>query len=166
VAQQALDEATSGPEAAEVNAARLQVDQGEIPLEQSRFNLQLTEDTLAEAELVAPGSGTVLSVEVALGAIVGAGTSVVTLLGPDRLEFQTTTLSERDLAQIVPGQAAEVTLKAYPDVAIEARVVRVGVQAGPAAGDAATFPVYLAFGETDLDICPGMTGRVEIRSEN
>jgi multidrug resistance efflux pump len=86
VVQQALEEATSGPEYAEVDAARLQVDQAEIALEQSRPNLQQTADALAEAELVAPG------------ATVGAGTPVVTLLDAWRLEFQTTNLSERDLA--------------------------------------------------------------------
>ena len=165
-AQQALEQATGGPEEAEVDAARLQVEQAEIALEQSRFNLQLVEEALGEAELVAPGSGTVLSVEVALGAMVGAGTPVVTLLDAGRLEFQTTNLSERDLAQIVPGQRAEVRLKAYPDVTIEATVARVGVQAGPAVGDAATFPVFLTLAETDLDIRPGMTGRAEIRAED
>ena len=165
-AQQALEQATSGPEEAEVDAARLQVEQAEIALEQSRFSLQLAEDALAEAELVAPGGGTVLTVEVAPGAMVGAGTPVVTLLDAEGLEFQTTNLSERDVAQIVPGQAAEVTLKAYPDDTIEATVARVGVQAGPAVGDAATFPVFLELGATELDIRPGMTGRAEIRSEN
>jgi len=73
VAQQALEQATSGPEDAEVNAVRLQVDQAEIMLEQSRFNLQLAEDELAEAELAEPG------------AMVGAGAPVVTLLDAERL---------------------------------------------------------------------------------
>jgi multidrug efflux pump subunit AcrA (membrane-fusion protein) len=162
-AQQALEQATSGPGASEIDAARLQVDQAEITLEQSRLSLQQAQDTLADAQLVAPTSGTVLSVDVALGALVGAGTPVVTLLDTDRLEFHTTNLSERDLSQISPGQAAEVTLKAYPDDPLEAEVVRVGVQAGATVGDAATFPVVLVLGETDLDLRPGMTGRVEIR---
>lgn len=56
-------------------------------------------------------------------------------------------------------------LKAYPDGTIEATVAQVIVQAGPAVGDAATFPFFLALGETDLDIRPGITGRAEIRSE-
>jgi hypothetical protein len=41
-------------------------------------------------------------------------------------------------------------------------VVRIGWQAGQPVGDAATFPVMLVFNETDLEIRPGMTGRVEI----
>ena len=140
------------------------MEQAGLSLEQSRFDQQQAESALARAQLVAPGSGTVLSVDVAVGATVGAGTPIVTLLDMDRLEFHTTNLSERDLAQITPGQAAVVTLKAYPNEPIEATVVRIGLQAGPAVGDAATFPVMLVLSDTDLDIRPGMTGRVEIRS--
>lgn len=74
-------------------------------------------------------------------------------------------MSERDLAQISPGQTAEVTLKTFPDEIIEASVVRVGWQAGEPVGDAATFPVMLFLSETDLDIRPGMTGQTEIHRE-
>ena len=161
-AQQALEQATNGPEAAEIDGARLHVEQADISLEQSQLSLQQAEEALAEAELVAPAGGTVVSIDVAPGSRVGAGTPVVTLLDVDRLEFRTTNLSERDLAQIYPGQAAEVTLKAYPDTPLEAVVVRIGVEAGAAVGDAATFPVALALGETDVGLRPGMTGRVEI----
>jgi hypothetical protein len=37
---------------------------------------------------------------------------------------------------------------------------------GDFALDAATFPVMLSLGQTDLDIRPGMTGRVEIIFED
>jgi multidrug efflux pump subunit AcrA (membrane-fusion protein) len=163
-AEQALEQATTGPKESEIDAARLSVEQAEITLEQSRLSLQQAQDGLAQAELVAPGSGTVLSVEIAVGAMLGAGTPVVTLLDTERLEFHTTNLSERDLAQIAPGQEAEVTLKAYPNDPLEAEVVLIGVQAGAPVGDAATFPVVLVLNETDLDLRPGMTGRVEIRN--
>jgi HlyD family secretion protein len=162
-AQQSLEQATTGPTESEIDAARLQVEQAEISLEQSRFSLQQAQDALAKAELVAPASGTVVSIDAGSGATVAAGTPVVTLLDTDRLEFHTTNLSERDLAQILPGQTAEVTLKAYPTEPFEAQVVRIGLQAGAAVSDAATFPVVLVLGETDLDLRPGMTGRVEIR---
>jgi multidrug efflux pump subunit AcrA (membrane-fusion protein) len=162
-ARQALEQATSGPTASEIDAARLQVEQAEITLEQGRLSLQQAQKALAQAQLVAPIGGNVLSVEVAVGAAVGAGTPVVTLLDAEQLEFHTTNLSERDLAQVSPGQAAEVTLKAYPNAPLAAEVVRIGVQAGEPVGDAATFPVVLVLGDTDLDLRPGMTGRVEIR---
>ena len=88
------------------------------------------------------------------------------MLDTTQLEFHTTNLSERDLAKIFPGHTAIVTLKAYPDDPIEAVVKRVGWQVGEFVGDAVTFPVILRLSETDLDIRPGMTGRVEIRTDD
>jgi len=109
-------------------------------------------------------TGTVLSVEAALGAFVGGGFPILTLLDTSQLEFHTTNLSERDVAQIFPGQTALVTLKSHPNDSIEAEVVRIGWQAGMTVGDAATFPVILVLAETNLVIRPGMTGRVEIHT--
>ena len=163
-AEQALERATAGPEPSEIEAARLEVTKADIALQQSRLSLEQARENLDHATLVAPRGGTIVSVEVPVGAAVAAGTPVVTLLDMGRLEFHTTNLSERDLAQIAPGQRAVVTLKAYPDEAIDATVSRIGVQAGGPVGGAATFPVILALGEADLDLRPGMTGEVEIGS--
>ena len=164
-AHQALEQATTGPKESEIDAAQLQLQQAEISLEQSQFSLQLAQDALAQAQLVAPSGGTVLSVDAAVGAMVSPGTPIVTLLDISEVEFHTTNLSERDLAQISRGQTAVVTLKAYPNDPVEAAVARVGLQAGPAVGDAITFPVMLALDDTSLDLRPGMTGRVEILGE-
>jgi multidrug efflux pump subunit AcrA (membrane-fusion protein) len=184
-AEQALADLLAGPTVEEIEAARLTVEQMTLALERARINLEAAQD-IAQAELNvaqvqleldasrvtleytilrAPMDGIVLSVEAAPGALVGSGSPIVTLLDTTRLEFHTTNLSERDLAQIVPGQTAVVTLKAYPNEPVEAAVVRIGWQAGVPVGDAATFPVMLVLSETDLDIRPGMTGRAEIRSE-
>ena len=164
-AHQALEQATTGPKESEIDAAQLQLQQAEISLEQSQFSLQLAQDALAQAQLVAPSGGTVLSVDAAVGAMVSPGTPIVTLLDISEVEFHTTNLSERDLARISRGQTAVVTLKAYPNDPVEAAVARVGLQAGPAVGDAITFPVMLALDDTSLDLRPGMTGRVEILGE-
>jgi HlyD family secretion protein len=140
-------------------------DPEKISLAQSELSLAQAAAARADTQLIAPWTGTVLSVEAAPGALVGGGSAIVILLDTTQLEFHTTNLSERDLAQILPGQTAVVTLKAYPDDPIEAAVLRIGWQVGYVVGDAATFPVMLSLSETDLDIRPGMTGRAEIRSE-
>jgi multidrug resistance efflux pump len=106
-----------------------------------------------------------LDVEAVPGARVGSGSPILTLLDTTQMEFHTINLSERDLAQIFPGQRALVTLKAYPAAPIDAQVLRVGWQVGELVGDAATFPVVLSLDQTDLDIRPGMTGQVEIYAE-
>ena len=56
-------------------------------------------------------------------------------------------------------------LKAYLDDLRQARVVRIGLQAGGVVGDAAIFPVILALSNNGLDLRSGMTGRAEIHTE-
>jgi HlyD family secretion protein len=157
-AQAALDALLAGASAAELARA-------EIAVAQARLSLQIAQRELDGVELKAPAGGTVVALHAAPGTLVTSGSPVVTLLDMTQIEFQTTNLSERDLAQILPGQAALVTLKAYPDDPVRATVVRIGTQAGGAVGDAVTFPVILALRHADLDLRPGMTGRAEIGSE-
>ena len=131
-------------------------------LENAQLALRSAENNLNGTRLIAPVDGIVTSVEAAPGAMVGGGTPIITIIDPLQLEFHTTNLSERDLALIVLGQAAVVTLKAYPNDPIDGVVERIGWQAGEAVGDAATFPVIVTLMKNDLGIRPGMTGRVEI----
>ncbi|MCB9421964.1 MAG: HlyD family efflux transporter periplasmic adaptor subunit [Ardenticatenaceae bacterium] len=162
-AQQALEQATTGPKEKDIAAARLNVEQAELSLQQSQIALEQAEDALAEAQLTAPWDGTVLTVEAAVGAFVGAGTPVVTLLDTANLQFHTSNLSERDLAQVEPGNPVEITLKTYPSQPVQGVVQRIAPQAGGVVGDAAVFTVMIDLTETAaLDLRPGMTGRAEI----
>ncbi len=156
-AQAALDALLAGPSASDLVAAQINV-------EQARLALVSAQRGLDNVELLAPAPGTVTAVGAAVGTPVGGGTPIVILLDSTQLDFHTTNLSERDLAQVFPGQKAVVTLKAFPNDPIQATVVRIGLEAGAAVGDAATFPVILELGETELELRPGMTGRAEIRT--
>jgi multidrug efflux pump subunit AcrA (membrane-fusion protein) len=164
-AQLSLEQAQQGPKPEEVTAAQLRVQQAEISLQQSQLTLTQTENDLSQLTLISPASGTVLSVDVSVGTTIGAGSPIVTLLNTAELEFHTTNLSERDLAQVVPGQTAIITLKTYPNDLIEGTVLRIGLQAEGTVGDSAVFPVMIGLEATDLEVRPGMTGRVEIVRE-
>lgn len=164
-AEQALDQAQRGPTEAEIIAAELQVEQAEIGLEQSQFTLAQAENNLTKVALIAPWAGTILSVEVAVGAVVGAGTPIAVLLDTANIQFQTTNLSERDLAQVEAGQAAEITLKSYPATPLSGLVVGIAPQSSGVVGDAAVFTVMVALAETELVLRPGMTGRAQITNE-
>ncbi len=164
-AQQALDQAQKGPQATEIEAAERNLQQAEISRQQNQLSLEQAQRALADAQLFAPWTGSVLSVDVAPGAFVGNGTPIITLLGTTQITFHTTNLSERDLAQLATGQTAQITLKAYPNDNIAGTVQRIGVQAEGSVGDAATFPVVILLSANELDIRPGMTGRVEIVNE-
>lgn len=164
-AEQALAQAQRGPTEAEIVSAELQVEQAEIGLEQSQFALAQAENNLAKVILVAPWSGTVLAVEVTVGAVVGAGTPIATLLDTTAIQFHTTNLSERDLAQIEPGQVVEITLKSYPAGPLVGTVAGIGPQSSGVVGDAAVFTVMIELAETELVLRPGMSGRAQITNE-
>jgi multidrug resistance efflux pump len=165
VAQAAYDSLENGIDPDELALVEAELANAQIQLTLAQNDLDDAIDAQDDISLVAPWTGTVLSVEAAPGALVGYGSPIVILLDTTQLEFHTINLSERDLAQIFPGQTAVVTLKTYPNEPIEAVVTRIGWQTGAGVGDAATFPVMLVLTETDLVIRPGMTGRAEIRSE-
>jgi multidrug resistance efflux pump len=111
-AEQALAGAGRGPADQEIAAARLRAEQAQIALDQSNLSLAQARLALSQTRLVAPWPGVVASVEAAAGALVGAGSPVLTLLDTGHLQFHTSNLSERDLATIVGGQPAEIVLKA------------------------------------------------------
>lgn len=161
-AQQSLAQAQRGPTAAEIHAARLRVEQAELARDQSELALAQAQEAIAQAQLLAPWAGTVLSVEASPGALIGAGSPVITLLDTYRLQFQTTNVSERDLAQIQPGQPVEIVLKTYPDQPLPGQVARIAPQASGAVGDAAVFAVIIDLEPGDLTLRPGMTGRARI----
>ena len=164
-AQLSLEQVQQGPKPEEITAAQLHLDQAQISLEQSQLSLTQAEANLSQTQLIALGSGTVLSVDIAVGSLVGTGSPVITLQNMATLEFHTTNLSERDLAEVVTGQTAVITLKTYPNDLIEGTVLRIGLQAEGMVGDSAVFPVMIGLETADLDVRPGMTGRVEIVRE-
>jgi HlyD family secretion protein len=165
-ARQALAQALKGPGAQDIAAARLQVEAAELALQQAQINQEKAERAIEDTRLVAPAGGTVLTVDSAPGSLVGSGTAIITLLDIADLHFETNNLSERDLAQIRPGQEVMITLKAYPNETLNGRVLRVDPVAEGDIGDAAIFTVIIDLEESDLALLPGMTGRVEIRSED
>ena len=165
-AQQALHQAQTGPKESDIAAARLQVEQANLSLELAEFNLEQARNALEDAVLVAPWGGTILSVETAPGAIVGGGSPIMTLLDAENLQFHTTNLSERDLADIEPGQAVKITLKTYSGQEFSGTVLRIVPQSSGGIGDAATFVVVIDLDPADLLLLPGMTGRAEIQRES
>ncbi|MBN1179906.1 MAG: HlyD family efflux transporter periplasmic adaptor subunit [Anaerolineae bacterium] len=123
------------------------------------------QEALAHAQLVAPWAAIVLSVDVAPAAAVSGGTPVVTLLSIEEgLRFVTQNLSEQHVADIRPGQRAEITLRTFASTVLEGEVEAVVPQTGGASADA-RFAVHIRLAPTDLPLLPGLTGRVEIFTE-
>lgn len=125
------------------------------------------QEALDDARLTAPWKAMVLSVDATPGTTVSAGVSIVTLLNiEDGLLFVTENLSEQHIANVYPDQRAIVTLRTFADRPLEGTVEVVVPQVDGTEGADARFTVRVRLSDTDLRLLPGLTGRVEIYTEN
>jgi HlyD family secretion protein len=152
-AKNRLDKLQAGvrPEAQAVNEAKLQ---------ESQLQVDEAQANLIKAQLVAPWDGVVTAVNAAPG--VSIGNASITIAKIEPLRFATSNFSERNLADIQPGDEATIFLKTYPNVPLPAIVYRIELESTQKDGDTALYTVYLDFNSGDFEVRPGMTGRVEI----
>jgi len=135
-------------------------------VEDAERELVKAQEALAHARLEAPWDAIVLSVDVAPKSTISAGAPVVTLLNvEDGLRFITQNLSEQHVASILPGQQANVTLRTYPEETFTGIVEAVIPQTAAKETTDARFAVRIRLDPTDLNLLPGLTGRVEIFAE-
>ncbi len=134
----------------------------EHAVEDAERALAKAQEDLAHARLPAPRTAIVLSVDVAPEATIGAGTPIVTLLDvEDGLLFVTQNLGEQHVTDVHVGQRAVVTLRAFADEPLEGTVEAVIPQDQTATTNA-HFTVHVRLSPTNLRLLPGLTGRVEI----
>jgi HlyD family secretion protein len=156
-AQNALDELLEGPSEQDVEAARLDIDAAKLSLETARGDLE-------KVTLVAPFDGIVTAVEVGPGDAVTPDQVVVVLATLERLLARTVDLTELDVARVVAGQAAVVTVDALAEVKLEGHVVRIGLQSEDYRGDV-VYPVYVELDEAAPELRWGMTALVKIETD-
>ena len=148
-AESQLDQLVQGPSSEDVAIAAAQV-------EQARLSLQQAERRLEEARLVAPFAGTVIAVNYDAGDFVNANLPAMSLA--DLSVYQIEVLvDETDIARIAPGQRAEISLDAYPDVALTGAVRMVAPQGSVTQG-VVNFPVTIDLNMENLPSGPGPGG--------
>ena len=134
------------------HVAQLQYDQAKAALARAKTNLN-------KAKLVSPCECVVQEANLVLG---GVPTSTAFLLvNVKGIQFKTTNLSERDVANIAPGSAAKIRLKAH-DTGFTGKVSAVLAQSTGAQGGSALFTVLIDLDVADKLLLPGMTGQAEI----
>lgn len=155
-AQNQWDKLQAGPrpEVEAVNEAKLR--EAQLDIDEARANL-------AKAQLVAPWDGVVTEVNASPG--VSTSNASLTIVKVEPLRFATSNFSERNLADVQPGDRATIFLKTYPSVPFPALIQRIDLQSSQKDGDTALFTVYLDFNSGEFEVRPGMTGRVEITIE-
>lgn len=200
-ARQDLALVRAGPRPEQIAAARAQVEEARLALEQARAGrardaaaeaevaaaradvrriterLEAMRMQLADTNLTAPISGTVTARHIQPGELVASGVSglsagmpVVTIADLSHLLVRVR-LNEVDVAQVRPGQQAEVRVDAYPGVVFPGRVRRISPSAGSERrGQTAVaqdtqivrFDVEVALDRPDPRLRTGMTARVDI----
>lgn len=141
-AEMALEDARSGPDETEIEAAQIRVQQAELSLRQAQLSLSAAEDNtqaelsqaqaelnlasaqknLEETALVAPGDGTVMSISAHPGESVGAGFITLADLAQPLLEVY---LDETDMDKVGVDFEVEVLFDALPDELFTGRVIQV-----------------------------------------
>lgn len=151
-AELALERLKRGPDPADLEIARLQV-------EQARAALQLAENNLKDAQIVAPFEGVVAAVNVRVGEAPGNQPAIV-LVDVSRY-YLNVSVDEVDVSRVVAGQAVTITVDALPNDVFSGVVEKIAPQATVNAG-VVSYPVRVIVESNDPRLRGGMTATAEI----
>jgi len=161
-ARQSSSMTDMGPRTEEIRA-------GEAQVRQMKAALDYAETQLADTEIKAPISGTVLQRIVERGEMVspsafgesGARTSVVALADLTDLQIELD-ISQTDFARLKFGQPAEIVPEAYPNLKYTGRIAEIAPEANRAK---ATVQVKVSVDNPDEQLRPEMNARVNFMGD-
>ncbi|MCL6520790.1 MAG: HlyD family efflux transporter periplasmic adaptor subunit [Firmicutes bacterium] len=150
-----------------------QVSQARLKAQTDQLQLQADLDQQAKLHVVAPVDGVVTDVAVQVGETVGAGGvggsgsaaaqagsgGLLTIRPQGDMDLEAS-VNELDIGQVHVGQAATVTVDAFPGKFFQGTVTEIAGQATSQNG-VATFPVWIAVQQPE-GLLPGMTGHAQI----
>lgn len=119
-------------------------------------------NNLEKTRLVSPIEGTLIETYANMGEIVTAGKPVAQIKDLDSIEI-VALVDEDDLGGIKEGQAAEITINAYPNKTFEGEVRLVSNKSMEEMG-VVYFKVYISFKETP-NLLTGLSGDVRIETD-
>ena len=117
----AKSRAALGAEQNQLAVLHSQQREEEAKLQQARANLRLAQNDLDNTVIRAPISGVAGNRAGQVGQYVKAGTQLLSLV-PLPQVYVTANFKETQLTRMRPGQIAEISVDAYPDLTIEGRI--------------------------------------------
>lgn len=138
----------------DIQDARTQVEIAEARTQSARFNRRY-------AVVEAPESGRILRRTVEEGQLVSPGDPVVVLGAVERGWVVRAGLAARDIVRVQLGDSATVTLDAFPQSTLHARVTEIAEARSPQTG---TFEVELMLSAPERTLKSGFIGRVALFS--
>jgi len=159
IAQSDLDASQTAYDsnAAQLSAARAQVEQLKAALNTAEINLRYT-------RIISPVNGMVISRNVDVGQTVAASFQTPTLftIAQDLTQMQIdTSVDEADIGKIRVDQPVEFTVDAYPEMTFKGKVSEVR-NAPTTVQNVVTYDVVVKVHNPDLKLKPGMTANVSI----
>jgi HlyD family secretion protein len=156
--------------APEVETAVLAAANAESQLVAARASLDQAKIALEDVTIRAPMSGTVIEKDVSEGQVissatntVGGGTTLLVMADLGQV-YDSTLVSESDIGNVKPGQAATVKVDAYPNRSFHGVVEKIAPQA-TVQQSVTMFPVLIRLDNRDGALMPGMNTDVSILVE-
>jgi multidrug resistance efflux pump len=110
------------------------IQKAEARAEQARVAMEVAQATLALSPLAASYNGAVVAVHVLPGELVQLDQTLVTIATLDKLQIETTDLSERDISKVKIGQNASVFIEAL-NAEFPATVIAIAPRSETLGGD-------------------------------
>ena len=148
-----LDKLQRTPTVEELAIAEAQVEQARAALEQAKLRL-------ADAILLAPFPGTVVSIGANAGEFVAAGIPVIVLADLERY-YVDARVDETDIGRVEVGQDATIVLDAFPDTSLGGKVARID-PLGAVAQGVVSYAVRIEVRSSDIALRPNMTAITDI----
>jgi HlyD family secretion protein len=158
----------------EYENAQLAYTQAQGSLVRANTNLDLAQQRLEDATVVAPVDGTIIEKPVALGQVItsatgafGGGTVLLKMADLSKVRVRAL-VNETDIGKVRPGQPGRVTVDAYPDRPFQGIVEKIEPQA-VVVQSVTMFPVIVSLDNNEGFLKPGMNGEVSMlidRREN
>ncbi len=153
--------------ATEHEAAQIDFANAQSALVSARTSLDLRKQSLEDATVTAPVSGTIIERTVALGTVItsatgafGGGTTLLKMADLGRVRVKAL-FNETDIGQVRPGQTATVTVDAYPDRRFVGTVEKIEPLA-VVQQNVTMFPVLVTLDNSEGLLKPGMNGETNV----
>jgi HlyD family secretion protein len=147
---------------AEYNRLKDGVPSGDLAAAQARVDA--AQSTINQVNITAPFSGTILSIDLEPGDIVGPGTAALVIADLSELHVDVP-IAEVDYNRLALGQNALLVLDAISGSVYHGTVQEINLNATSSAGSVA-YPVKVVITDADGKILPGMTVAVDIEVEH
>ena len=148
---------------AQVSQAKANIAAGQAQVKQAEANVRNSRAQLVKTVLYAPINGVVTKQSATIGEIIAANSPIISIISKNQYEIEAN-MPEADIAKIRIGNSSRVTLDAYPDVTLEAKVTAIDPAETIIEG-VATYKITLHFISEDDKIKSGMTANIDILSD-